>query len=212
MAADAPTGAAVPPSADPSEAERARPREALAALTGALERHLSACEARSGESDPRVQEAYEALRDAADAYDDALYDATGEVTPMETPAPSAPVGDSGETTVPARIGLLLRRDYAVRDVDELLAAAQAAQTQTWPEEAGPVLDVDVTPGRAVYQLLDAHGVDGLDDLSEDAGLDPVGGTVWVVAQDADDDSLFEEPFEDVDPERVLYRLDEVFEG
>ena len=208
MAADAPTGAAVSPSPDSS----ARPREALAALTAALERHLSACETRSGESDPRVQEAYEALRDAADTYDDALYDATGEVTPMETPSPSAPVGDSGETAVPARIGLLLRRDYAVRDVDELLAAAQAAQTQTWPEEAGPVLDTDVSPGRAVYQLLDAHGIDGLDDMSEDVGLDPVGGTVWVVAQDEDDDSLFEEPFEDVDTERVLYRLDEVFEG
>ncbi|RJK93849.1 hypothetical protein [Vallicoccus soli] len=198
--------------ADPRPDHRPDPRAALAALTGALERHLEACLARRGETDPRVQEAYDDLREAADAYDDALFDATGEVTPLETPTPAVEPGDSGDDEVPARIGLLLRRDYVVRDVDELLAAAEAARTQTWPEEAGPELDTDVTPGRAVYQLLDAHGVDGLDDLAEDAGLDPVGGTLWVVGQDEDDDSLFDEPFEDVDPERVLYRLDEVFEG
>jgi len=190
------------------------PRAAAEALKAAIDRHLDACAARAGEGDPKVQEAYDALRDAAEAYDDALFDAYEEVTPFEfAESPETGPGDTAAVPAPRRVGLYVRRDYAVRDLDELLAGARAAATQTWPEEAGPAPAEEIaSPGRAVYELLNAHGVDGLDELAEDAGLDPVGGTLWVLAEDVADDTLFDGPFDDVDPERLLYRLDEVFEG
>lgn len=192
----------------------ARARAAADVLKAAIDRHFDACATRGGESDPVVQEAYDLLREAAESYDNALFDAFEEVTPFEfADAPDSVRGDADVEEVPRRIGLYVRRDYAVRDLDELLAGARAASAQSWPEDAGPAPVEEVTSaGRAVYELLNTHGVDGLDDLAEDAGLEPVGGTMWVLAEDETDDSLYDGPFDDVDADRLLYRLDEVFEG
>ncbi len=59
------------------------PRVALESLTTALEEHLSAAESRRGESDPAVEAAFFAVADAFEVYDDALYEAYGEVTPLQ---------------------------------------------------------------------------------------------------------------------------------
>lgn len=61
----------------------ADPRAALAVFTAALERHLEACASKHGEIDPAVVSAADALADAFDAYDEALLEAFGEVTPLE---------------------------------------------------------------------------------------------------------------------------------
>ena len=61
----------------------ADPRAALVVLQAALERHLEACVNRHGEDDPAVASAYEHLVDAFEAYDGALYEATGEMTPLD---------------------------------------------------------------------------------------------------------------------------------
>ena len=61
----------------------ADPRAALASFVSALERHLEASAQRRGENDPTVVAAYQDLADAFDAYDDALLEAYGEVTPLE---------------------------------------------------------------------------------------------------------------------------------
>ena len=58
------------------------PRPAINQLIAALERHLEASSQRRGEDDPTVVAAYEDLADAFEAYDDALHDATGEMTPL----------------------------------------------------------------------------------------------------------------------------------
>ncbi|MGO1167879.1 MAG: hypothetical protein ACTMHL_14850, partial [Janibacter sp.] len=58
------------------------PRPALNQLIAALERHLEASSQRRGEDDPTVVAAYEDLADAFEAYDDALHDSTGEMTPL----------------------------------------------------------------------------------------------------------------------------------
>lgn len=185
------------------------PRLAVEALKAALDRHLTACESRSGESDPAVQRAYDELREAAEHYDDVLFDTYEEVTPFEV-VNTPDAADDDED--PARLSLLVRRDYLVSDLDELLATARSAAAEQWPDEAGeqPAEQV-TTAGRAVYELLQAQGVDGLDEIAEDAGLEPAGGTLWVLAADEDDDTLDTAPF-DVDADRLLYRLDEVFEG
>lgn len=59
------------------------PRAALTALIAALERHLEACASRRGDDDPVVLAAYDDLADAFEAYDGALYDTYGEMTPLD---------------------------------------------------------------------------------------------------------------------------------
>ena len=57
-------------------------RAALGRLVAALEAHFTAAQQRRGEQDPHVEQAYRALADAFEDYDEALYDAFDEVTPF----------------------------------------------------------------------------------------------------------------------------------
>lgn len=59
------------------------PRVALDALVSALQEHLAAATNKRGEDDPALEHAYYALADAFEGYEDALYDGTGEVTPLD---------------------------------------------------------------------------------------------------------------------------------
>jgi hypothetical protein len=59
------------------------PRVALQSLTSALEEHLAASSARRSDGDPAVEAAFFAVADAFEVYEDALYEAYGEVTPLE---------------------------------------------------------------------------------------------------------------------------------
>ena len=59
------------------------PRVALQSLVAAFEEHLAAAAARRGEKDPAVEGAYLAIADAFEVYEEVLYDAYGEVTPLE---------------------------------------------------------------------------------------------------------------------------------
>jgi hypothetical protein len=58
------------------------PRVALQSLVSALEEHLAASASRRGDEDPAVESAYLAIADAFEAYEEALYDAYSEVTPL----------------------------------------------------------------------------------------------------------------------------------
>lgn len=58
-------------------------RTALEALTSALNEHLVAAQNRRGEDDPAVEAAFFAVADAFEAYEDALYAETEEVTPLD---------------------------------------------------------------------------------------------------------------------------------
>ena len=59
------------------------PRAALAQLVSAFERHLEVSSTRRGDDDPTVIAAYEDLADAFEEYDAALYEAYGEMTPLD---------------------------------------------------------------------------------------------------------------------------------
>lgn len=59
------------------------PRAALDRLVAALEAHLAAAQRRRGDDDPAVEDAYSALADAFEVYEEALYTAFDEVTPFE---------------------------------------------------------------------------------------------------------------------------------
>ena len=53
------------------------------ALTTALNEHLVAAQNKRGEDDPAVEAAFFAVADAFEAYEDALYADTEEVTPLD---------------------------------------------------------------------------------------------------------------------------------
>ena len=188
------------------------PRAALEVLVAALRDHLAACERSTGEGDLQVQSAYTALREAADRYDDALFEVHDEVTPWEF-ATDGLVGTEheGEAVDSGRITVLVRRDYELGDVARLLAAGRAAYADAFPSDPPGAADADVThPGRALYQMLHAYGVDGFDEAAEAAGLATVGGTVWVQSLDPDDEPVDDEdPFAVADPDLLVYRLDDV---
>lgn len=59
------------------------PRVALSSLTTALEEHLIAASNRRGDGDPSVESAFFAVADAFEVYEDALYEAYNEVTPLQ---------------------------------------------------------------------------------------------------------------------------------
>jgi hypothetical protein len=58
------------------------PRAALDRLIAALEAHFTAVASRRGEDDPAVDDSYDVLADAFEAYDDALGTVYGEATPF----------------------------------------------------------------------------------------------------------------------------------
>lgn len=179
-------------------------------LVTALHGHLSACARRLGENDVEVQVAYETLRRTAQAYDDALFDAYDEVTPFEfTPARSD--AEPAELAEGSRFGVLLRRDYIIDDAPALLRAGRVAYAEVWPEEAGHAVTEVADAGQAVYQLLHAHGVDGLAGQADEAGLLPIGGTLWLQGIAEEDETLEDEPFSVADEELVVYRVDEMYE-
>jgi hypothetical protein len=74
------------------------PRVALQSLVTALEEHLAASSARRREDDPAVEAAYLAIADAFEVYEEALYDAFGEVTPLEIYEESDDDEDDDEST------------------------------------------------------------------------------------------------------------------
>jgi hypothetical protein len=59
------------------------PRVALESLSSALEEHLAAASARRSDGDPAVEAAFFAVADAFEVYEDSLYEAYGEVTPLQ---------------------------------------------------------------------------------------------------------------------------------
>lgn len=58
------------------------PRTELTRLLDALEAHLTAVVNRTGEHDPAVDEAYVEIANAFEAYEDSLFEAYNEVTPL----------------------------------------------------------------------------------------------------------------------------------
>lgn len=193
----------------PHDTERLQ--AALDDLIDTLEAHLQACLARSGEADVAVQSAYTALRNAADRYDDLLFETLDEVTPWEFPdGPVADIEVENDELSPAMVGVLVRRDYELAGPDDLLRAGREAYGELYPGDPLESAVADVShPGRALYQMLHAYGVDGLDERAEDSGLRPRGGTVWVQAlAPGDDETLTEDPFAVADEELLVYRVDE----
>jgi len=182
-------------------------RAAAERLAAALDAHLRAVEKREGQQDPGVQQAYRALREAAAAYDDLLYDVHGEVTPFVLAKPPhhetfevAP--SSGDQS--RRLSLLTRTDLAIEDSERLLQRVRAEADEI---DAGDAVVDEVS---AVGVLVELAGVDGVTGLAEEYGLRGLGSTAWLLeAHPGLEDTWRDKAFATADAAHVLYRLDEL---
>jgi hypothetical protein len=195
-------------------------RAAAADLTAALGAHLSAVERMTGEQDPAVQAAYDALRTALSRYDDLLFDSYGEVTPYRVPGPvereeafeAVPLHHG-----PPRLGVVARWEFVVEDG----AALAERALEVWDPDLAEVPDVEVDPmsaaGAALGELVDAVGTDTVAASAHEYGLAFAGSTLWVlesalagaeaVGDDAEVEDWRDEAFDDVEPDFVVFRAD-----
>lgn len=195
---------------------------ALESVINAARAHLDAVKAAEGRvDDDGVWKAYVDLNNASYAYDDALLEAYGEVTPWDVDAIDPDLADekigemadlaSAEDPYPRVISVRQRRDYRVPSVSALLRAAQSARSDAMNGDEGPDGPVE-SVGEAVLELLQSgDGSLGALDLPE---LEPLDGLVAVVEAGApldlgayaDTDGAG--PFALGSPDRLIGRLDE----
>ncbi|MBB0244431.1 hypothetical protein FNQ90_10015 [Streptomyces alkaliphilus] len=192
-------------------------RAAAEALKDALDRHLTAVERRAatGEDDAEaaaaVFAAFNELAAAGEVYDELLYDAYDEVTPFEVPLSEGGAGYEGPGE-PEAISVFVRRDYTVTDPRRLIARAQQI-TDLDPES---VDEEEVRGVAAEHSLHAALGVlfgeyepDEIAGRHKEFGLEEGDATTWVTAADepAEPGEWLRDPFDGVDPERVICRFD-----
>lgn len=174
-------------------------RAAVEGLKAALDRHLDAIENRTGEDDPDVYTAFEALASAAESYDELLYDTYDEVTPFEVPAGDGVPEYAGPVS-PEAISVLIRRDYAIVEPERLFA--QARRTS----EGGAA---DETVPAALGAVFGEYEPDEIAQRYKEFGLEEGDATLWVTAavEPAEPGEWLEAPFDQVDPELAVCRFD-----
>lgn len=193
------TTPSAPPSLNGTQPTPAQVRMAAEALKTAIDQHLAAVEARTDELDPAVLEAFDALASAAEEYDELLYTVHDEVTPFDVVPPESDAVYTGPEQVQA-FSVFTRRDFFITDPEALAVAAGNVSEEFDPESGDS--------RAAVAELFDAFDADEISYRAEEIGLETVEATTWVVAADPaavggwDDD-----PFSEVDMQKLLYRVD-----
>ncbi|MFF7248486.1 hypothetical protein ACFZBU_31755 [Embleya sp. NPDC008237] len=184
-------------------------RAAADVLKSAIDDHLAAVEARQGESDPAVFAAYDALAAAAEAYDELLYDAYDEVTPFEVPSSSEETEYEGPTN-PEAVTVLIRRDYAIKDLITLVDHARRADAEAGDTEpsASPRDAGTDSASSAVAVLFDVYDPDEIAQRADELGLEPGDSTLWVSAiEPTEPGEWLDAPFDDADPRSIIYRFE-----
>ena len=205
-----------------SPAARQRFAARVGALAEAVRRHGDAILALSGRQAevPVLFAANDVLAAAAEAYADAQFDLTGTLPSFETyddEGDDVDDDDAEELPPPvARLRLVRRTDFAVTDLDAVLAAGRAAYLRVWPDDTAEDAATDVDHlGRAIYQLEHAAGSAALEEIP---GLAPRRSVTWVL--DVSDEpepsgALPADPAaEPIEPSpypgRLLHQLDDYF--
>ncbi|NBM20299.1 hypothetical protein [Streptomyces sp. GC420] len=190
---------------DAAQPTAAEVRAAAEAVKAALDRHLAAVEQRSGEDDPAVSAAFNALATAAEEYDELLYTRHDEVTPFEIPGEDGLPPYAGPEE-PSAVSVLIRRDYAVVEPQRLLAQAQRIT------DLAPDTEDDEAGGRVHDALSVIFGEFEPDEIAsrhKEFGLEEGDSTLWVTAADAlpEPGEWLSAPFDQAEPERVICRFD-----
>ncbi|WNF26181.1 hypothetical protein RI138_04770 [Streptomyces sp. C11-1] len=195
---------------DAAQPTAAEVRAAAEAVKAAIDRHLDAVERRTGDDDPAVYDAFNALAAAAEVYDELLYDRYDEVTPFEIPGADDSLPPYAGPTEPSALSVLIRRDYAVAQPPRLLAQAQRlADLEAGPgeEDSAPVVGTSVHAALGV--LFGEYEPDEIASRHKEFGLEEGDSTLWVSAADAlpEPGEWLAAPFEDAEPELVVCRFD-----
>lgn len=192
---------------DAAQPTAAEVRAAAEAVKAALDRHLAAVENRTGEDDPAVYEAFNALAAAAEAYDERLYDRYDEVTPFEIPGVDDALPPYAGPENPNALSVLIRRDYAVVEPQRLLSQAQrVADLDAGDPERAQVVGASVHAALGV--LFGEYEPDEIASRHKEFGLEEGDSTLWVSAADelAEPGEWLSAPFE-ADAQRVVCRFD-----
>ncbi|MEU2111171.1 hypothetical protein [Streptomyces sp. NPDC019507] len=195
----------------PAQPTAAEVRAAAEAVKAALDRHLEAVEHRTGEDDPAVYAAFNALASAAEAYDERLYDRYDEVTPFEIPGADDSMPPYTGPDEPNALSVLIRRDYAVVEPQRLLAQAQRVadldRDETVDDTSAAVVGASVHAALGV--LFGEFEPDEIASRHKEFGLEEGDSTLWVAAVDdlPEAGEWLSTPFDQADPERVVCRFD-----
>ncbi|MER7517647.1 hypothetical protein [Streptomyces sp. NPDC126499] len=187
---------------DAAQPTAAEVRAAAEAVKAALDRHLAAVEGRTGDDDPAVYEAFNALAAAAEAYDEALYDRYDEVTPFEIPGADDSLPPYAGPEEPHALSVLIRRDYAVVEPQRLIAQARRVIDPDRDEVAA-------TTHAALGVLFGEYEPDEIASRHKEFGLEEGDSTLWVEAAEElpEPGEWLHAPFEQADPERIVCRFD-----
>ncbi|MEU5433380.1 hypothetical protein AB0G73_08365 [Streptomyces sp. NPDC020719] len=201
---------------DAAQPSAAEVRAAADAVKAALDRHLEAVERRTGDDDPAVYDAFNALAAAAEAYDERLYDRYDEVTPFEIPGADDSLPPYTGPEEPNALSVLIRRDYAVVEPQRLLAQAQRIADLD-PEAdgvegaaGGPTAAlVGTSVHAALGVLFGEYEPDEIASRHKEFGLEEGDSTLWVSAADElpEAGEWLSTPFDHADPQRVVCRFD-----
>ncbi|MCX2182524.1 hypothetical protein [Streptomyces sp. SKN60] len=187
---------------DAAQPTAAEVRAAAEAVKAALDRHLAAVERRTGDDDPAVYEAFNALAAAAEAYDEALYDRYDEVTPFEIPGADDSLPPYAGPEEPHALSVLIRRDYAVVEPQRLIAQARRVTDLDREEGAG-------TTHAALGIVFGEYEPDEIASRHKEFGLEEGDSTLWVEAADdlPEPGEWLNAPFDQADPEHLVCRFD-----
>ncbi|MFJ8751197.1 hypothetical protein ACIREO_17950 [Streptomyces sp. NPDC102441] len=197
---------------DAAQPTAAEVRAAADAVKTALDRHLQAVERRTGDDDPAVYDAFNALAAAAEVYDELLYDRYDEVTPFEIPAAEDSLPPYAGPEEPHAVSVLIRRDYAVAEPARLLAQAQRLADLD-PDGQDVDAGTGATAGAGVHAALGVvfgeYEADEIASRHKEFGLEEGDSTLWVSAVDElpEPGEWLGAPFDEADPSMVVCRFD-----
>ncbi|MDN3293583.1 hypothetical protein QWM81_05915 [Streptomyces ficellus] len=195
---------------DAAQPTAAEVRAAAEAVKAALDRHLEAVENRTGDDDPAVYAAFNALAAAAEAYDERLYDRYDEVTPFEIPGVEDSLPPYEGPEEPNAVTVLIRRDYAVVEPQRLLAQSQRIADVDREDDGTetPAL-VGTSVHAALGVLFGEYEPDEIASRHKEFGLEEGDSTLWVAAADElpEPGEWLSTPFDQADPSRVICRFD-----
>ncbi|GGU55363.1 hypothetical protein [Streptomyces lavendofoliae] len=195
---------------DAAQPTAAEVRAAAEAVKAALDRHLEAVENRTGDDDPAVYAAFNALATAAEAYDERLYDRYDEVTPFEIPGVEDSLPPYEGPEEPNALTVLIRRDYSVVEPQRLLAQSQRVADLDREDGGGQAAAVvGASVHAALGVLFGEFEPDEIASRHKEFGLEEGDSTLWVAAADElpEPGEWLSTPFDQADPGRVICRFD-----
>ncbi|WP_328539648.1 hypothetical protein [Streptomyces sp. NBC_00344] len=196
---------------DAAQPTAAEVRAAAEAVKAALDRHLEAVEARTGEDDQAVYRAFNTLAAAAEVYDEKLYDRYDEVTPFEIPGAEDSLPPYAGPDEPHALSVLIRRDYAVVEPQRLMAQAQRIADLDPDADSGS--GVAAVAGSSVHAALGVlfgeYEPDEVASRHKEFGLEEGDSTLWISAVDElpEPGEWLDAPFDQADPQQIVCRFD-----